>query len=89
MEVRPFRQIENVSGNVFGGHCEHFIAGKSDWFHSTPSHALSIAANGSQSVNLASGSYQISFQAAQRANYGGVQSFQVLVDGQVVRTFSD
>ena len=42
----------------------------------------------SQTVNLAAGSYQISFQAAQRANWGGAQSFQVLVDGQVVGTFS-
>lgn len=42
----------------------------------------------SQSVNFGSGgTFTINFQAAQRANFGSAQSFQVLVDGQVVGTF--
>src|SRR5262249_44799543 len=41
----------------------------------------------SQTVNLAAGSYQISFQAAQRGNWNqGGQTFEVLVDGNVVGT---
>ena len=35
----------------------------------------------------AAGSYAISFDAAQRGNYGGVEDFEVLVDGTVVGTF--
>ncbi len=42
-----------------------------------------------QSVaNLAAGNYQISFQAAQRGNYGGFQTLQVLVDGSAVGTIT-
>jgi hypothetical protein len=35
----------------------------------------------------AAGSYTISFDAAQRGNYGGVEDFEVLVDGNVVGTY--
>ena len=42
-----------------------------------------------QSVSgWAAGSYTISFDAAQRGNYGGVQDFEVLVDGSVVGSFT-
>ena len=41
-----------------------------------------------QSVSgWAAGSYTISFDAARRGNYGGVEDFEVLVDGNVVGTF--
>ena len=43
----------------------------------------------SQAVNLAAGTYTIGLDAAQRANFGGAQSFEVLVDGGVVGTFSN
>src|SRR5262249_8881719 len=44
----------------------------------------------SQTRNLAAGSYQLSFQAAQRGNFppAGTQTFRVLVDGQAVGTFT-
>ncbi len=37
-------------------------------------------------ANWSAGNYQISFQAAQRGNYGGTQTLQVLVDGAAVGT---
>ena len=43
----------------------------------------------SQSVaGWAAGTYTISFQAAQRGNYGGDNNFEVLVDGAVVGSFT-
>jgi hypothetical protein len=49
-----------------------------------------LQANGGigQAVNFAAGTYMIRFAAAQRGNAGGNQTFQVLVDGQVVGTFN-
>src|SRR5262245_18400790 len=42
-----------------------------------------------QFVNLAAGTYQLSFQAAQRGNFqASRQDFRVLVDGRVVGTFT-
>jgi ELWxxDGT repeat protein len=42
----------------------------------------------SQSLDLAAGTYRLSFQAAQRGNFNqGGQDFRVLVDGAVVGTF--
>jgi hypothetical protein len=40
----------------------------------------------SQAVTLAGGVYTLTFQAAQRATFSTSQTFQVLVDGQVVAT---
>jgi len=43
----------------------------------------------SQTINFAAGSYQISFYAAQRKkNNASVEDFQILVDGQVIGTFT-
>src|SRR5262249_3497000 len=43
----------------------------------------------SQAVTLAAGTYQLTFQAAQRAiSQASAQTFQVLVDGVVVGTFT-
>ncbi len=39
--------------------------------------------------NTTDGSYTLSLKAAQRANYGTAQSFEVLVDGAVVGTFGN
>ncbi len=47
---------------------------------------LQRAGSFSQSITLAAGNYQISFQAAQRAN--NHQNFSVLVDGNSVGTFT-
>ena len=49
-----------------------------------------IQANGSitQSVaGWAAGNYSLSFNAAQRANYGGIENFEVLIDGNIIGTF--
>jgi archaellum component FlaF (FlaF/FlaG flagellin family) len=44
----------------------------------------------SQNVSLPAGVYQVSFSAAQRGNVpGNAQTFQVLVDGNVVGTFNN
>ncbi|HEX4591645.1 MAG TPA: hypothetical protein VH120_17035, partial [Gemmataceae bacterium] len=43
----------------------------------------------SQSMTFAAGTYALSFRAAQRGNGGGNQTFQVLVDGNVVGTFNN
>jgi hypothetical protein len=43
----------------------------------------------SQSMTFAAGTYALSFRAAQRGNGGGSQTFQVLVDGNVVGTFNN
>src|SRR5262249_14002155 len=43
----------------------------------------------SQSVNLAAGTYSLAFAAAQRGNFqASSQTFQVLVDGLAVGTFT-
>jgi hypothetical protein len=42
----------------------------------------------SQSMSFSAGTYTISFNAAQRGNGGGAQTFQVQVDGAVVGTFN-
>jgi hypothetical protein len=42
----------------------------------------------SQSMpNWSAGTYQLSFDAAQRGNYGGANNFEVLIDGYVVGAF--
>jgi hypothetical protein len=43
----------------------------------------------SQSVSLTAGTYVVGFQAAQRGNVSSNQTFQVLVDGNVVGTFNN
>ena len=43
----------------------------------------------SQSMSFSTGTYTLSFSAAQRGNGGGAQTFQVLVDGAVVGTFNN
>lgn len=42
----------------------------------------------SQSMNFAAGTYAVSFDAAQRANVGSYQTFQVLIDGKNVGSFT-
>ena len=42
-----------------------------------------------QTISFAAGSYQVSFDAAQRKGVNkSVQNFQVLIDGQVISTFT-
>jgi hypothetical protein len=41
-----------------------------------------------EAVNLAAGTYSISFNAAQRGNGGGAQTFQITVDGKIVGSFN-
>jgi hypothetical protein len=72
-----------VAGNGSG-----FTSGNPNAPEGTQVGFLQMTGSISQSVNFAAGSYTLGFAAAQRANYGGAQSFQVLIDGQVVGTFS-
>jgi fibronectin type 3 domain-containing protein len=79
----------SFSGNAgVAGNGSGFTSGNPSAPEGTQVGFLQMTGSFSQSVNLAAGSYQIGFWAAQRANYGGAQSFKVLVDGQVVSTFS-
>jgi hypothetical protein len=50
-----------------------------------------IQENGSvtQSMSFAAGTYALSFRAAQRGNFGGPQTFNVLLDGNVVASFNN
>jgi hypothetical protein len=80
----------NFSGNAgVAGNGSGFTSGNPNAPEGTQVGFLQSTGAFSQTVNLQAGSYEISFQAAQRANWGGAQSFQVLVDGQVVSTFSN
>jgi hypothetical protein len=79
-----FSGSAGVAGNQSG-----FTSGSPNAPEGTQVGFLQSTGSFSQTVNLTAGSYQISFQAAQRANWGGAQSFQVLVGGQVVGTFSN
>ncbi|MFD2330948.1 hypothetical protein ACFSR7_16985 [Cohnella sp. GCM10020058] len=47
-----------------------------------------VAGEFSQSLTLAADTYTLSFKAAQRASYGGAQSFNVLFDGTIVGSFT-
>src|SRR5262249_40450485 len=78
----------NFSGGAgVAGNGSGFTSGNPNAPEGTQVGFLQGTGSFNHSVNLAAGSHQISFQAAQRANYGGAQSFQVLVDGQVVGAF--
>jgi SdrD B-like domain/Carboxypeptidase regulatory-like domain len=41
-----------------------------------------------EASNWSAGNYQLSFSAAEQANFGGSENFEVLVDGNVVATFN-
>lgn len=47
-----------------------------------------VAGEFSQSLALPAGTYALSFKAAQRASFGGAQSFNVLFDNTIVGTFT-
>jgi hypothetical protein len=73
-----------VSGNGSG-----FTAGNPDAPDGTQVAFLQGSGSLTQTLNLAAGTYTISFQAAQRQNYqASSQTFQVLIDGTVVGTFT-
>jgi archaellum component FlaG (FlaF/FlaG flagellin family) len=73
-----------VSGNGSG-----FTAGNPDAPDGTQVAFLQGSGSFTQTLNLAAGTYTISFQAAQRQNYqASSQTFQVLIDGTVVGTFT-
>ncbi|MFH0921607.1 MAG: FlgD immunoglobulin-like domain containing protein [Fibrobacterota bacterium] len=42
----------------------------------------------SQAVTFAEGSYRVVFKAAKRTSYGGIQSFDVSFDGNIIGTFA-
>jgi hypothetical protein len=79
-----FSGSAGVAGNGSG-----FTAGNPNAPEGTQVGFLQGTGSFSQTVaGLAAGTYQLSFQAAQRGNFNqGGQDFQVLVDGVVVGTF--
>ena len=79
-----FSGSAGVAGNGSG-----FTGGNPDAPDGSQVAFLQATGSFSQTVNLAAGTYSLSFLAAQRANFqAGAQTFQVLVDGAVVGTFT-
>src|SRR5262249_49159301 len=77
-----FAGAAGVAGNGSG-----FTSGKPPAPPSTQGALPQTYGSGSHAVRLASGSYSLSFLAAQRANYQfSYQTIQVLVDGGLVGT---
>ena len=80
----------NFSGNAgVAGNGSGFTSGNPNAPEGTQVGFLQTTGSISQTVNLSAGTYTLDFLAAQRANYGGAQSFEVLVDGVVVGTFAN
>ena len=78
-----FSNASGVTGNGSG-----FTSGNPPAPQGTQVAFLQGTGSFSQSVSgWAAGSYTISFDAALRGNYGGVQDFEVLVDGNLVGRF--
>jgi WD40-like Beta Propeller Repeat len=79
-----FRGSAGVAGNASA-----FTSGNPSAPHGDQVAFLQALGSISQSVALPAGVYQIAFSAAQRGNVpGNSQTFQVLVDGNVVGTFN-
>jgi hypothetical protein len=73
-----------ISGNGSG-----FTSGNPDAPEGAQVAFLQGTGSFSQTLNLATGTYRLSFQAAQRGNFqASAQTFQVLVDGLVVGTIT-
>ena len=78
-----FSNASGVTGNGSG-----FTSGNPPAPQGTQVAFLQGTGSITQSVSgWAAGSYAISFDAALRGNYGGVQNFEVLVDGNLVGSF--
>src|SRR5262249_51783797 len=79
-----FSGAAGLAGNGSG-----FTAGNPNAPEGTQVAFLQTTGSFSQSLALAAGTYQLSFQAAQRGNsQASRQDFRVLVDGQAVGTFT-
>jgi hypothetical protein len=78
-----FNGSSGVAGNGSG-----FTDGNPDAPQGTQVAFLQGFGSISQSVTFAAGTYSISFSAAQRGNDNSSQRFQVLVDGNVLGTFT-
>ena len=83
-----FTSTPNVGGAGVAGNGSAFTSGNPAAPQGSQVAFLQAAGSITQTVaNWAAGSYDITLDAAQRGNYGGVQDFEVLVDGNVVGTF--
>jgi len=77
------------SGSGVAGNGSAFTSGNPNAPQGTQVAFLQETGTISQSVDFTAGTYVLSFQAAQRGNYqASNQTFQVLVDGTVVGTFT-
>jgi hypothetical protein len=80
----PFAGGAGISGDGSG-----FTSGNPNAPEGTQVAFLQGTGHFSQAVNLAAGTYRVTFQAAQRGNFSqGGQDFRVLVDGVAVGTFT-
>lgn len=96
--TRTFNAFQyNPTGSAWTFTGDAGVAGDGSGFTSGNSNApdgtqvafLQHTGSMSQSITLGAGTYNLMFQAAQRGNYNqGGQTFQVLVDGNVVGTFT-
>ena len=87
---RPAGSAWTFSGNTgVSGNGSGFTAGNPNAPQGTQVAFLQTTGSFSQSVTLAAGTYSLTFAAAQRGNVqASSQTFQVLVDGMVVGTFT-
>jgi rhamnogalacturonan endolyase len=77
------------SGSGVAGNASDFTSGNPDVPEGTQVAFLQGYGTISQSLTFAAGTYSLSFLAAQRGNYQySSQTFQVLIDGNVVGTFT-
>jgi archaellum component FlaG (FlaF/FlaG flagellin family) len=77
------------AGSGVAGNGSGFTAGNPDAPDGTQVAFLQATGSASQAVTFAAGTYSVSFLAAQRGNGNfSSQTFQVLVDGNVVGTFT-
>jgi hypothetical protein len=82
--------FSGVAGNGSGvsGNNSPFTSGNPNAPQGTQVGYIEVTGSITQSVGFAAGTYAISFDAAQRGNFGtSVEDFEVLVDGNVVGTF--
>jgi hypothetical protein len=82
--------FSGVAGNGSGvsGNNSPFTSGNPNAPQGTQVGYIQTMGTITQSVGFAAGTYTISFDAAQRGNFGtSVENFEVLVDSQVVSTF--
>jgi Protein of unknown function (DUF642) len=87
---RPTGSAWNFAGSAgVAGNGSAFTSGNPAAPQGTQVMFLQGNGNVSQSMTFSAGTYTLTFNAAQRGNVASAQTFQVLVDGNVVGTFNN